>query len=313
MAAALGYRTDGTAARLCFHLQQPSYNTDRLIAVLEQLASFYAGQRVVLIWDGLSAHWSTRMRAWLDSQRDWLCAERLPAYAPSSTRSKPVGQPQGPGAGESAHHHPGRGRRRHHPGHPTSLRQRFVGRRVPRPHRPIPGPMNPSTQPTKLNRSDGGRRSRHGAGRTPQAGAAAQAASGSRSWCHRRGRMAGAWRPARGRKPGQRRAAQRTAPMAPRSAGPGPGLAKSPPRQPSEQMFGFESGTLLTATGWIARCRPACCGRTTRPGDSDCGPEGLPQRSARSQFGTTPIPPAVCDGLRAHAPHTGGASTRRTR
>jgi hypothetical protein len=31
MAAALGYRPDASAARLCFHLQQPSYNTDRLI------------------------------------------------------------------------------------------------------------------------------------------------------------------------------------------------------------------------------------------------------------------------------------------
>ena len=82
MAAALGYRPDGTGARLCFHLQQPSYNTDALIQVLEQLAGFYAGQRVVLIWDGLSAHWSTKMRAWLDSQRDWLRVERLPAYAP---------------------------------------------------------------------------------------------------------------------------------------------------------------------------------------------------------------------------------------
>jgi transposase len=82
MAAALGYRPDGTAARLCFHLQQPSYNTDALIGVLDQLGLFYAGQRVVLLWDGLSAHWSHRMRAYLDSQRDWLCAERLPAYAP---------------------------------------------------------------------------------------------------------------------------------------------------------------------------------------------------------------------------------------
>ena len=82
MAAALGYHVDGSAARLCFHLQQPSYDTDRLIGVLEQLAGFYADQRVVLIWDGLSAHWSTRMRAWLDSQRDWLTVERLPAYAP---------------------------------------------------------------------------------------------------------------------------------------------------------------------------------------------------------------------------------------
>ena len=82
MAAALGYRPDATAARLCFHLQQPSYNTDLLIGVLDQLKRFYAGQRVVLIWDGLSSHWSTRMRAYLDSQRDWLRAERLPAYAP---------------------------------------------------------------------------------------------------------------------------------------------------------------------------------------------------------------------------------------
>jgi DDE superfamily endonuclease len=63
MAAALGYRPDTTAARLCFHLQQPSYDTDRLIGVLEQLASFSTDRRVVLIWDGLSAHWSTKMRA----------------------------------------------------------------------------------------------------------------------------------------------------------------------------------------------------------------------------------------------------------
>ena len=82
MAAALGYLADASAARLCFHLQQPSYTTDTLIEVLEQLAAFYAGQRVVLIWDGLSSHWSTRMRAFLDSQRDWLTVERLPAYAP---------------------------------------------------------------------------------------------------------------------------------------------------------------------------------------------------------------------------------------
>jgi hypothetical protein len=79
MAAALGYRVDGTAARLCFHLQQPSYNTDTLIAVLDQLAGFSTGHKVVLLWDGLNAHWSTKMQAFLDSQRDWLTAERLPA------------------------------------------------------------------------------------------------------------------------------------------------------------------------------------------------------------------------------------------
>jgi hypothetical protein len=82
MAAALGYHPGGTSARLCFHLQADSYDTDSLIKVLEQLAGFYTGQRVVLIWDGLSSHWSHKMRAHLDAQRHWLSVERLPAYAP---------------------------------------------------------------------------------------------------------------------------------------------------------------------------------------------------------------------------------------
>jgi hypothetical protein len=82
MAAALGYHPEGTRARLCFHLQQDSYDTDSLIGVLEQLAGFYAGQRVVLLWDGLSSHWSHKMRAHLAAQRHWLTVERLPAYAP---------------------------------------------------------------------------------------------------------------------------------------------------------------------------------------------------------------------------------------
>jgi hypothetical protein len=43
MAAALGYWPDGTKARLCFHLQPDSYDTDSLIGVLEQLAGFYRG------------------------------------------------------------------------------------------------------------------------------------------------------------------------------------------------------------------------------------------------------------------------------
>jgi hypothetical protein len=37
MAAALGYHPDGIKARLCFHLQADSDDTDTLIGVLEQL------------------------------------------------------------------------------------------------------------------------------------------------------------------------------------------------------------------------------------------------------------------------------------
>jgi transposase len=35
-----------------------------------------------LLWDGLPAHRSAAMRAWLNTQRSWLVVERLPAYAP---------------------------------------------------------------------------------------------------------------------------------------------------------------------------------------------------------------------------------------
>ncbi|MFD4370018.1 transposase [Streptomyces sp. NPDC058527] len=50
--------------------------------VLEQMKVFYRGKRVVLVWDGLSAHWSRAMRAWV-AEQDWLILERLPAYAPA--------------------------------------------------------------------------------------------------------------------------------------------------------------------------------------------------------------------------------------
>jgi DDE superfamily endonuclease len=82
MAAALGYHPSGSRARLCFHVQADSYDTDSLIGALEQLGGFYVGQRVVLLWDGLSAHCSHQMRAHLDAQRFWLVVEPLPGYAP---------------------------------------------------------------------------------------------------------------------------------------------------------------------------------------------------------------------------------------
>lgn len=47
---------------------------------------FYRGERVVLIWDGLSAHWSRAMRAWV-AEQDWLTMGRLPARLPSDDRA----------------------------------------------------------------------------------------------------------------------------------------------------------------------------------------------------------------------------------
>ena len=59
-----------------------NYNTDTLIQVLGELRRFLGGEKATLLWDGLPAHRSRAMRAWLATQRHWLVVERLPAYAP---------------------------------------------------------------------------------------------------------------------------------------------------------------------------------------------------------------------------------------
>jgi hypothetical protein len=68
-------------------------------------------------------------------------------------------------------------------------------------------------------------------------------------------------RPARARWAGRRRAAGRIAPAAPRSAGPGPGRARSPPDQRIEHEFESGSGTLRSPPGplraWVGRAGAA--------------------------------------------------------
>jgi transposase len=82
VAAALGFQWDGAKARLFARTCKGSYNSASLIGFLGQLRRFVRGHRVILIWDGLPAHRSREMSAYLWSQRDWLEIERLPAYAP---------------------------------------------------------------------------------------------------------------------------------------------------------------------------------------------------------------------------------------
>jgi DDE superfamily endonuclease len=82
MAAALCYGVRGGGAQLCFHVTAGNYDTDTLIEVLVQLRRYLGGEKATLLWDGLPAHRSRAMRAWLNTQRHWLVVERLPAYAP---------------------------------------------------------------------------------------------------------------------------------------------------------------------------------------------------------------------------------------
>ena len=82
MAAGLCYGVRGGGAQLCFHVQAGNYDTNTLIQVLDELRKFLGGEKATLLWDGLPAHRSRAMRAWLHTQRHWLAVERLPAYAP---------------------------------------------------------------------------------------------------------------------------------------------------------------------------------------------------------------------------------------
>jgi DDE superfamily endonuclease len=82
MAAALCYGSRGGDASLAFHHQVDAYNTQTLIGALDPLRRFLGGQKATLLWDGLPAHRSLAMAAWLGRQRSWLVVEPLPAYAP---------------------------------------------------------------------------------------------------------------------------------------------------------------------------------------------------------------------------------------
>ena len=82
MAAALCYGSRGGGAALAFHRHPDAYDTDSLIGALGELRRFLGGEKATLVWDGLPAHRSKAMAAWLGRQRHWLVVERLPGYAP---------------------------------------------------------------------------------------------------------------------------------------------------------------------------------------------------------------------------------------
>ncbi len=90
MAAGLCYGSRGGGAALAFHHQLDAYNTDTLIEALGQLRVFLGGQKATLLWDGLPAHRSRAMQAWLRRQRSWLVVEPLPAYAPDLNPVEPL-------------------------------------------------------------------------------------------------------------------------------------------------------------------------------------------------------------------------------
>ena len=82
ISSALGYRWAGKRCRLWFQTQRGSYNDERLTAFVRDLKKHLRGQTVILIWDGLPAQKSRKMKQYLESQRGWLQLETLPDYSP---------------------------------------------------------------------------------------------------------------------------------------------------------------------------------------------------------------------------------------
>jgi transposase len=81
LAGALAYEPDGSDAHLVFELRPGAYNDEMLIEFLSEMNDIEQ-RTVLLVWDGLPAHRSRRMREWVHSQRHWLSVEQLPGYAP---------------------------------------------------------------------------------------------------------------------------------------------------------------------------------------------------------------------------------------
>ena len=82
VAAVLAYRWDGRRCQLFFQTKKDSYNAKTLISFLRDLRKHFPRHRGILLWDRLQAHRSAAMNAYLKTQRSWLTAEYLPAYAP---------------------------------------------------------------------------------------------------------------------------------------------------------------------------------------------------------------------------------------
>src|SRR5215216_3336214 len=84
-------------------VQPGSDNTDSLIGVLGELRRFLGGQKATVLWDGLPAHRSNKMRAFIASQRHCWWWSGCPAMPLSSTRPRRCGATSRARAARSAY------------------------------------------------------------------------------------------------------------------------------------------------------------------------------------------------------------------
>ncbi|OHA05418.1 MAG: hypothetical protein A2934_04175 [Candidatus Sungbacteria bacterium RIFCSPLOWO2_01_FULL_47_10] len=68
--------------RALFRLQAGAMDTQDFIGLLQDIKVEMKERKLLLIWDGLPAHRSKKVVAYINSQKHWLRVERYPAYAP---------------------------------------------------------------------------------------------------------------------------------------------------------------------------------------------------------------------------------------
>ena len=78
---ALACHPDGSACEVLLYVQEHPINKETILAYLPALKE-HLQQPVVLLWDGLPAHRSKDVAAFIAQNAEWLQVERFPGYAP---------------------------------------------------------------------------------------------------------------------------------------------------------------------------------------------------------------------------------------
>lgn len=73
---------DGSNPRFFLSIKKQTVHTEDIICYLKQMKRHLGGRKLILLWDGLTAHRSKQTLAYLKTQKSWLTVERLPSYAP---------------------------------------------------------------------------------------------------------------------------------------------------------------------------------------------------------------------------------------
>lgn len=113
-------------------------------------ACIQLGGPIVLVWDNVRLHLTAGLREFIDANAELLTVFQLPAYAPDRNPTE-----GGWSLGQAGHRQPRRGRPRpDHPRHEAQTENAAVPtgghRRLPRRHRPGPGPVSVGTTDPKL-------------------------------------------------------------------------------------------------------------------------------------------------------------------